>query len=355
MEIVPATGSRFSQWTRRQAAMTLTVFVGLVVWGTVVNDKVPKGYLSPGPGKTDAALYQGITARMIHGSGYYQAVDALQAVRGYPTRPFVAVREPTLAWATSVVGSVHTMWLIYLVLAAVVGAAMLVRLERVAPGRKSWWAACILFAVAIAPLLGRQSAVLHEFWTGFLLTLALALTTAKRWRAGLVLATVALFIRELALPMLGLMAIFEFLNGRRKRAFVWVVAIVAFLAFLGLHAWNVDRSVAPAPVGSPGWIDFGLWPFFVNTVRYTTILQLAPLWVTAVAAPAALLGWFSRRGDFADRITLVLVGYVVAYAVVGRPGSLYWGLLYVLFLAPGLAFAPVAFRDLARRMRAAPD
>ena len=45
---------------------------------------------------TDMMLYRDIVASMQQGSDYYSAAAEQQRARGYPTRPFVTIRQPTL-------------------------------------------------------------------------------------------------------------------------------------------------------------------------------------------------------------------------------------------------------------------
>lgn len=78
------------------------------------------------------------------------------------------------------------------------------------------------------------------------------------------------------------------------------------------------------------------------------MLGAMPVWTGAVVVPLALLGWLSRRGDFANRVTLGLFTYAAAFLCVGRPGNFYRGFLFVVVLMPGLAFAPSALGVLCR-------
>ncbi len=52
----------------------------------------------------DAALYRAIDTRMADGQGYYRAAAAEQRRRGFPIRPFVAIRMPARAWVVRLLG-----------------------------------------------------------------------------------------------------------------------------------------------------------------------------------------------------------------------------------------------------------
>lgn len=340
--------SRFARLGRAEAVAILAGFLALVVWGLVAGTNLPADYQTTDPAMTNVGLYNAVVDKMIEGEGYYQAIDESQAVRGFPTRPFLTVREPALATVESWLGGSHPMRYVLLALLTATGMAVIVRLRSVATGRASWLAASTLAVISPVLFVSSESVDLNEYWAGLLVALALACLSRTRWLLSVVLAFMAVLVRELALPMLGAIAVYEFLWGRRQRAVAWVVVSVAFLGILLIHAVNVEHSVAPSTVESPGWLKFGGWPFFVDSVRYSSLMAVMPVAVAAIAVPLAMLGWISRQGDFANRITMVLVTYALAFMIVGRPGNFYWGLLFVVVLMPGIAFAPSALIELKR-------
>ena len=62
----------------------------------------------------------------------------------------------------------------------------------------------------------------------------------------------------------------------------------------------------------------------------TAVLLAAPLWVPALAAPLALLGLACRGPTGAGlglRLGVVVLGYTLAFCIVGRPDNDYWGLM----------------------------
>ena len=54
--------------------------------------------------RRDFDLYQAINERIAAGEGYYDAALDEQRASGFPTKPFVTVRPPTLAWSSLVFG-----------------------------------------------------------------------------------------------------------------------------------------------------------------------------------------------------------------------------------------------------------
>lgn len=342
---------RFDTWGRNRALVVLVGLVGFILWGLAAGTAYAPADRDSDPVKVNAALYNDVADRMSHGQNYYRAIDESQAAHHYPTRPFLTVREPTLAYFTKFVGGMSHARDAFFALGIAAFALLLAGLERVSPSRRAWWSASALSVVAVAPMMTNTSAAFHEFWAGFLIVLALMLHALSKWRSAFLVAMLAVFIRELALPLLAVMMIFEFMQGRRKRAAMWLAGITTFVILLAIHATIVNHVIAPAAEVSPGWLKFGGWTFFVDSVRYSTIMVIMPVWVAAVVVPTALLGWLSRGGDLASRIFVLLIAYVLSFAAVGRPENYYWGLLFVTLLIPGLAFAPSAISTLIRRVR----
>ncbi len=123
-----------------------------------------------------------------------------------------------------------------------------------------------------------------------------------------------------------------------------------FIGGYAAHLMAVASHTSPKDPYQSGWLNFGGWPFALETARLPSALGFGPMWIAAVAVPLAVLGWASKRGDFASRVTALLVGYLAAFTVVGRPDNWYWGILYVTFLGSGLAFAPGAVITLVQRV-----
>lgn len=329
---------------------TFVILAILIIIGLLSGSHLPSRFDHADPKRTDNALYTAISDRMVRGENYYEAVNHEQPVRGYPTRPFVTVREPTLAYATKLFGGVDRIAIVLIGLGIAAVLAMMFRLEKLAPNRVSWWASTVILAFATFPYLLKNVVVLHEAWSGLLITAALLLFGASRWWISVVIALLAVLIRELAMPFLAVMAVIELCVGNLLKAVAWVVSIGIFAVFLAIHATQVIDQTTASTAESRGWLFFGGWPFFVDCVRHSSILTAMPIWVAAVVTPLAILGWLSRGDAFSRRVTMVLLAYAVAFSCVGRPENTYWGFEFVFLLLPGLAFAPSAIADLVQRV-----
>jgi len=191
--------------------------------------------------------------------------------------------------------------------------------------------------------------LLHETWSGLCIVLSLGLYGRGYSLLSLVFGMLALFFRELALPFVAVMLAMAYWEGRKREALAWLLGVMAFGIFLGIHAWFVSRQLTAADVlVGPGWLHLGGWPYVIKTARANIILLTAPSWVAGLLLPFLLLGLASWSGPVGTRVALTVGVYAVAYLFVGRGYHAYWGLMYAPLLPLGLVFAPRAVGDLLR-------
>jgi hypothetical protein len=330
--------------SRPTALAVLVALVAVIGWGLAAGERVPERLVETDENQTDGALYEAIVDRMTDGAGYYAAVAAEQPSRGYPTSPTMTVREPVLAWVTAAVGPSASLAVVVL-LAAVVLVLAMVRLEKIAGSRAEWYAATVLTATGLMYVCLAGGVWSHEVVAGLLVALGAFSVGARRWWVAPVAVTAAAAVRELAAPVLAVLAVLAWRRGERREAAAYVAGLAAWAAFYLWHVWQVRRSVPPSDEPSGGWLDVGGWPFVLNATVFSTPLSLLPFAVAAIVVPLALLGWVhhARR---ALTVVAVLVTFVLALGVVGRPNNLYWGAMYGVLVLPGLALAPRAVRDL---------
>jgi hypothetical protein len=326
---------------------TLFLLLGallLIVAGFAIDAHRPGRAPAATSDQGDAALYRAIDARMAHGESYYAAAATEQRARGFPLRPFVAVRMPTRAWLVRLVGASWTLHLLQLLGAAVVFGSAL-RLRDVARSRPLWVAASLIAALSVASLINPVIALWPELWAGLLIALSLACRTDRRWHAGVALGLVAVLFRELALAYLAAMAAAALYDRRRGEALAWVAAAVLAVCAIAAHAVAVHAVVLPGDPASQGWVRIGGWGFDLSMARATTLLALAPWPVTAVIAPLALFGWAAAPDGYARRVALAFAGWLLPFLVIGRPENSYWGLLMAPLWLAGLPLALPALRE----------
>jgi hypothetical protein len=333
------------------AAVRLGLVVSLIAIGLALAwapaaDRAP---LAPDTG--DVALYEAIVADMQSGNGYYDAAVDEARERGYPLRPFMTVRLPTLAWTLAALGQD---WLQRLAVAALAFAGIVLWALRFARARTS----PLLFGVAVLALMLGQTAAfvpggawLHEVWAGALIAISLALRTPERWALAVVVGTVAALFRELAAPYLVVMAVMALAERRYKEAGAWAFGLAVFVAALAAHASAVGALVLPTDRASPGWLALGGWSFVLNSAYWSlSVLHLGAF--TVLLLPLALLGLTARPLDY--RLTLTVFGYIAAFLIVGRSDTPYWGFIYAPLWPIGLVMlwpALVQCRDDLKMLR----
>lgn len=354
----------FAELSRRGAALVLALLAAAMIWSAAINltpapaetlfaEAAAKPAAAPGkpaPGKGDMALYARIHARMAAGEGYYAAALAEQRASSYPTRPFVAVRLPTLAWLQAVFGPDGVRWLALALTGAGV-AALWLRTEPLASREERIIASALLAAgggAALVPVAGYD----HDFIAGVLLTLGLLAYRPHRWGPALLAAAAALAVRELAAPFVLLWLAFA-LGDKRWREAAAVAGLLAVFALgLAFHAAAVEAARLPEDLASQGWsarAGFGL-PL-AGLGQLTGLRHLPPM----LAAPLAILplvGWVGLGGRTGLFALLWFAGLATMMALFARPANYYWAELALPAYAIGLAFAPRALSELIGQLGA---
>jgi hypothetical protein len=293
---------------------------------------------TPSPG--DASLYRRVIEDVSAGTPYYRAATQEQRRGGYPLRPFVAVRPPTLAVGLAALPNEFAR---RAVLAALALATMAVWARRLAGIGVRGLA---LAGAMIALVTGSVAAFLpmaypfHELWAGLLIMLSIALRRPERWALAVLVGLLAALTRELAGAYLVAMAALAWKDGCRRETLAWLGALVVLAVALAGHAWAVSAQVLPGDAASQGWLKISGWRFVLLAVRWNTVLLASPLWVAALLTPPALLGLAAWRDPLGERMALTVFGYVAAFILIGRPENAYWGLLIAPLWPLGWLLAP---------------
>jgi len=336
----------------------LIITLAVVVYGLRLQSHAP----APSPPRaaatafTDVQLHRDEVAFAHHPSTYYARVIAEQRLRGYPLKPFAAVRPPVLAFALAwLPGGEASARLLVAALGVVVAGLWTVRL--VAPlGAVGAAVGGLALASGVIAAFTPNGYLMHECWAGLLIALSLALHPGHRPRRGggawlaasLLAGLAAALVRELALPFLGVMALMALAERRPKEALLWLGAIgLALLALLG-HALAVMRHTLPTDPGM-AWVRVGGWGFVLAADRWNAIVALKP-WLAAMLAPPALAGALAWGGPMGRRLAFTLLGYAAGFLVVGRPEDTYWGLMIAALLPLGWAGAVAAGLALLARL-----
>jgi hypothetical protein len=293
----------------------------------------------------DLALYRAIIGRMQTGENYYIAAAVEQRTRGYPLQPFVTVRLPTLAF---ILASLGKTWGYLLELA--IGLAVLFAWHQKLVEQKvvAWrrLALVVLLAAGLRSILFQEVMYLHEIWAGVLIALSLALYRPNNWLPSLLVAGCALAIRELALPYVLLMTAFALVQRRWVESAAWSALILAFFTFVYLHFQAVSGVVLPTDPRSESWLLLGGPGAALSFMWQALPLVALPAFIGFPMIVLGLFGWLCWRSGVGLFGLLLLLGYMLAFAITGRPNNFYWGYLVSPLLMMGLIFVVPGLRDL---------
>jgi hypothetical protein len=350
--------SRFAGWPSWLSAATLAFCAALLLWGALhapsrgalVDPPVTALKHSGGPadpGGLDIMLYRAMADGVRQGGDYYGVTAHLLRENDYPLRPFVAFRLPTLTLFLA-----HVPHLVALVLmAALLAAVILAWTARLAPAFRQPEAcsyASLLIMMNALAMFNPGVIVFHEGWSALLVALSLVSYRPGRWGLSMLLALIAVLIRELALPYVLLMGTLALLGKQWREAAAWFLVVAIFAAAMALHAEHVWAVTSAADPASPGWTAAGGLSFLALAVQKSSALNLSPWPIAQWLVPFALLGWAGLRCPTGLRVFLYLTGFCGALMLFGRPDNFYWAAMITPLLFVGLLFAPAALADLVR-------
>jgi len=307
-----------------------------------------------GPPGNDSGLFERMVDNLRDGESYYAAITREHREMLYPLRPFVTVRLPTLAWTMAALPDASLRALFVQALAIASLLAWLWRLRPLVREPISFALATLVLGAAHAPAFISFGYTIHELWTGLFISISLAIYRPERWWPSLVVALAALSIRELAAAYFIAMAALAWRDARRGETAAWLGGLAAFAVGLCIHAAALAPYVTAADHPSSGWLGLGGWPFILLQAKWNLLLMTTPDWAAALLLPLALMGLIAARGAMADRLLLVVGGYLSAFLIVGRADNAYWGLIVAPLWPIGLFTIGAAVRELAGRMALRP-
>jgi hypothetical protein len=292
-------------------------------------------------------LYRAIVTHVHDGENYYDAAGRELRSQGYPTASCFNWRTPVYAW---LIGSLpNPEWARVIVILGALATLFLSYGLMLQESNRMWMgaAATLLLLGAVNWCVDGDAFLVQELWAGVLIALSVALYGHDRWCAGTLTGLLALFLRELALPYCVIAMALAAWQRRYRELVLWVVGFALYAEFLLWHFAEATRHMTLQDRAPGDWVQFGGVPFLLVTVQINAFLFPLPQWISAVYLPLSLLGLIGWRGRTAGRVGLTIAAYLAAFAVAGQPFNNYWGLLYAPLLPFGLAWAPVALRDLA--------
>ncbi|WP_343805683.1 hypothetical protein [Alteraurantiacibacter aestuarii] len=329
--------------------LALVLALGWASWATGDLGRADDARIAAKTGERigDLELYARIHERFHDGENYYAAAMAEQREHNYPTRPFVTVRLPTLAWIDGQLNAkswrvIATVLLIGMVLIWLSAFTPLATMAERA-------GAVVVLFLSGAGAYDARAMVFHELVAGLLLTLSLGLYRPQRWWPSLILAALALAVRELALPFVMLWGAFTLWQRKWAEALAIAGVILAFVIALFFHAQGVAAHAMPGDLASPGWAAFNGPQMGLLAMAKLTPLLFLPVPLAAPIALIALLGWIALGGRLGLFASLWFIGFGIALSLFARTNNFYWVLLLLPAYAAGLAFVPRALVELVQR------
>ena len=325
--------------SRPAAYAYLLLVTGVVLYGWFAPRPQVRIAASATPRGSDRLMFDAVVQRMQRGEPYYPAMRAELEAGNYPTASPFNWRTPLhleLLSLLTVTGG-------RIVLAGVTLIA--VALLRAGPSASP--VALLAFAV---PLMASTILVtMPEAWAGALIALSIGAGERRHHVAAAVCGVLAVVMRELAVVFAvgaGVMALYA---RRRTESLVWIAGGAAYAVYYGLHVRAVLAAMPPdAQAHTASWVQGGGLHFVFRTVECYAWALPAPRIVAPIVAAAGLLGAASSRMPLPARVSLV--GYFVAFLIVGLPVNRYWGLLTVPLWGLGVWHAMDGFRRLTGGM-----
>ena len=346
--------TRYEHFRRTPALVVLAGLVVALALACWSPSAAPSPKLRTSPGQhSDLQLYRDIIAGIADGGDYYQVAVAEQRAAHYPVQPFYTFRLPTHAMVYAAVGERAMIALIWLL-----GATLMVlwwrRLHPLLP-LPVLGAAMFFLAGGLGGLMQPVTGLFHESWAGLLLALMIAIRRPGRAWPAIIAGGAALMVREQALPMILAMGGLALIERRWREAVGWLAVVIAFAAYMTIHAGWVAEVVRPGDLASQGWSSMLGLQFAMKSIAKVTFGIRLPDAIAAALLVLSLFGWASVRAGWALRATLLLLGYGLMLALFARADTFYWALIAAPLAFVGLAFLPNAFADLAKAVRGVPQ
>ena len=193
----------------------------------------------------------------------------------------------------------------------------------------------------------------HEVWAGSLVILSATAYALGRWRWGMLALVAALAFREFVLLPVAVAVVFALYERRWAELLAWAVALPLYAGLWALHFAAVSRHLGPVDQLLPprSWLAFGGAHFLILATRVDMLWFYLPSFVNALALPLALFGYGDWRNAGATRMGLTLLGFMLAFSVIGLPCNGYWGFLFLPLLSIGLVRFPLALQELVGAIR----
>lgn len=332
---------RLSPGAARLVLVALLIVVALLVW-------VAFGIAEPvrRAGPSDLDTYQRVATALRAAQGYYPALHDALLAGGYGTLSPLNWRTPlflsTLALFPTLEAAQVFLGLVTVV-AWLMGIAFVYR--RSGTGAAVW--AGIVLALSLIGIIAYRAELSFELCTGTLILISVSAYGLGWRRAGLAVAVLALFVRELAVIYALVCLVMALRERRWAEVGAWLGGLAAYAAFYLWHWSQLSALIGPADhAAAADWLQFGGLAFVLRTATFNGVLLVAPYWVAAIVLVLGVVGLKDQ-----PRAAVTVALYLLLFLVYGRPENEYWGALYAPLIALGLVWAPGTIKRLGLRLR----
>lgn len=337
------TGSSLIQKLSPNAArlvlLALLMLAAVLVWVTLgISEPVRRA------GPSDLDTYQRVVDALKAGQGYYDALHQALLQGGYGTTSPLNWRTPlflvVLSWFPNLEAA---QWALGALTAAAWALTVAFIYRRTGVATAVWGG--VVMALSLVAIGAPRAELSFELCAGALILISVsAYGLGWRW-LGVAAAIVALFVRELAIVYVFVCLIDAMRRRDRREVIALLLVLAAYGAFYQWHMQEVGALLGPADhAAAAGWLQLGGLAFVLRTAAFNGVLLVLPYWVAGIALVLGLAGLTK-----VPRAGWTVLLYLLLFLIYGRPENNYWGGMYAPLVALGVAFAPLALNEFARR------
>lgn len=308
---------------RRTTIRAILILAGLAILAVVALSTERPVVSATRADDGDVAAYQELLGRLRTGTPYYAAVGSVLRTRHYASREIFNWRTPAFFLAIAALPDRVTHGLI-----VTLGLALC--LLTFATSRTDSpivrWVTVLAQLGILVLLIAPQAIVMSELWIGMLLGLSICAYRCQRWSAAVVVAVLALFLRELAAPYCVACAVLAVSRRHWREVAAWTVSACLYAFYYAIHAVHVAQYRLPTDQGhSSSWLEIGGLYSLLAKVHFTYWLMMTPWPLTVVALILIVAGILNPRTVTPVRWSAV--SFTLFFLVAGKSFDTYWGLV----------------------------
>lgn len=306
----------------RSPAYLALIGLAMLFWAVAAIPPVAKPS-APRFNQADTVLFGTIVERVKSGESYYAAASDEQSRRLYPTASVVNWRTPALVLVLAHAPSLSAG--LYWLLAFAIVVATIYTLRECPVGVAAAATAAQVFCTLLRAL-SPHGIFIFEVWAGMLIALSICSFAAHRHLAGGLLALIALFVRELALPYVAAVVALRWRPAGRTERGVYLAGISGYAAYYAAHVFQVAAHAPGESIAhESSYLALGGLSFIVAALAGPVFQFLAPPVVIAAALVLIAAGLSSREAPLFLRVGAGL--FLGLFLLIGQPFNWYWGWL----------------------------